>query len=50
MHPSLLLTTVRTVVASFCIGLAETINKLGPAFIENSKSACNIRHSLANTS
>jgi hypothetical protein len=24
----------RTVVASLCLGLAETINKIGPAFIE----------------
>ncbi|KAH7885809.1 ARM repeat-containing protein [Phlebopus sp. FC_14] len=25
----------KTVVASLCVGLAETINKMGPAFIEN---------------
>lgn len=34
-----LLTAIRTVVASLCIGLAETINKLGTAFIENSMYA-----------
>ena len=30
---------IRSVVASLCIGLAETINKLGTAFIENSTRA-----------
>ncbi|KAL4066077.1 ARM repeat-containing protein [Scleroderma citrinum] len=33
----------KSVVASICVGLAETINKLGPAFVENSlDSFCNI--------
>ncbi|KAI6149260.1 ARM repeat-containing protein [Pisolithus tinctorius] len=33
----------KSVVASLCVGLAETINKLGPAFVENSlETLCNI--------
>ncbi|KIK94994.1 hypothetical protein PAXRUDRAFT_827438 [Paxillus rubicundulus Ve08.2h10] len=33
----------KTVVATLCVGLAETINKLGPAFIENNlEQICNI--------
>ncbi|KAI6167404.1 ARM repeat-containing protein [Pisolithus thermaeus] len=33
----------KPVVASLCVGLADTINKLGPAFVENSlETLCNI--------
>jgi hypothetical protein len=28
---------LRTVVSSLCVGLAETINKVGPGFLENSE-------------
>lgn len=34
---NLLFSIYRKVVSGLCVGLAETINKVGPAFLENSK-------------
>lgn len=34
--------TFRSVASSLCVGLAETINKVGPAFVEGRKSLSDV--------